>query len=64
MDTTMDQLKQKDIMMETKQPKKMGRPRIANPLTPAQRHKRWREKRKAQVAELVKLYQEANKNEQ
>jgi hypothetical protein len=43
-----------------KQPKKMGRPRKLNPLTPAQRHKRWREKRKAQVAELVKIFQEAN----
>lgn len=45
--------------MEIKQPKKMGRPRKANPLTPAQRHKRWREKRKAQVAELLQIYKEA-----
>ena len=43
-----------------KTPKKMGRPRKANPLTPAQRHARWRAKRKAQVAELLKIYQEAN----
>jgi len=60
MDTTMVQTTKKDITMDIKQPKKMGRPRKANPLTPAQRHARWRAKRKAQVAELVKIYQEAN----
>lgn len=48
--------------METTQPKKMGRPRKANALTPAQRHARWRAKRKAEVAELLKLYQEVNVN--
>jgi hypothetical protein len=43
--------------MENKQPKKMGRPRIgAEPMTSAQRHKRYREKRKREVAELVQLY--------
>lgn len=46
--------------METKQANKMGRPRKINPLTPAQRHRRWREKRKAQVTELLKMYYEAN----
>lgn len=49
--------------METKLPKKMGRPRKANPLTPAQRHARWRAKRKAEVNELLKIYHEVNKNE-
>lgn len=47
--------------METiKVAKKMGRPRKANPLTPAQRHARWRARRKAEVNELLKLYQEVN----
>ena len=38
------------------EPKKMGRPRLANPLTPAQRHARWRVKKKAQKAEMDKLF--------
>lgn len=43
--------------METiKVAKKMGRPRKANPLTPAQRHARWRAKKKAQKQEMAKLF--------
>jgi hypothetical protein len=48
-------------MQETKP--KRGRPRKANPLTPAQRHARWRQKRKQEVAELLKIYHEANAND-
>jgi uncharacterized protein YjiS (DUF1127 family) len=48
--------------METTKPKR-GRPRKANPLTPAQRHARWRQKRKQEVNELLKIYHEANAND-
>jgi len=46
-------------MQEINKPKR-GRPRKANPLTPAQRHARWRAKRKAEVAELLKIYHDNN----
>ena len=49
--------------MEIKQPKKLGRPRIANPLTNAQRQKRWRERVKAESLSLLKALKENNAND-
>jgi hypothetical protein len=49
--------------METKQPKKIGRPRVhAHVMSNAERQRRWRERVKADAKSLLKQLQESNKN--